>query len=142
MNDIKTTLTHRLLPRLGVAVFGVLFFATAMAPAAFAGETCGSTGNPNDEGGSGVPIAIDVDCGGDANPIYAYAKGIIKFLALGVGILVVGMIIFGGIAYASARGDSGQVEKAKMIILNAIIVLLLFIFMSAILNFIIPGGIL
>jgi hypothetical protein len=58
-----------------------------------------------------------------------------------VGVVVVGAIVVGGIAYASAQDNKAQIEKGIDIIRNAIIGLLLFIGMSAILNFIIPGGI-
>lgn len=127
MKQIKTT--FMLFLSLAAAVVFGLFLAAAVPAAVSAGETCG-----------GVETAIAVDCGADANPIYAYAKGIIRFLAVVIGIVVVGAIAVGGIAYASARGDKGQVAKGLDIIRNAIIGLLLFIGMSAILNFIIPGG--
>lgn len=76
------------------------------------------------------------------NPIYFYLKNILKFLSAGVGLAVVGGIVFGGYMYITARANAGQVEKAKVVIINSIIGLILFIFMFAILNFLIPGGIL
>lgn len=109
-------------------------------------ETCGSpeksTVHTGNGGNKGVPIAIKVGCSGSGNPIYDYAKGFIRFLTAGVGIVVVGAIIFGGITYASARGDQSQTQKGIEIITNAVIALVIFLLMAAILNFIIPGGLL
>jgi hypothetical protein len=75
------------------------------------------------------------------NPIYYYLKNILKFLSAGVGLAVVGGIVFGGYMYITARANAGQVEKAKVVIINSVIGLLLFIFMFSILQFLIPGGI-
>ncbi|MGH7196928.1 MAG: hypothetical protein ACREGJ_04160 [Candidatus Saccharimonadales bacterium] len=77
----------------------------------------------------------------ESNPIFIFLKGMLQFLAAGVGLAVVGGIIYGGFLYITARGNSGQTEKGRDVILNAVIGLLLFIFMFAIMNFIIPGGI-
>jgi hypothetical protein len=66
---------------------------------------------------------------------------VINFLAVGVGIAVVGGIIWGGLIYASSNGDSAKTKQAVNIIVNAVIGLLLFFFMYAIINFLVPGGI-
>ncbi len=95
-----------------------------------------------------LTIPIDgSDCipkGGEGgnNPIMIYLRAIIRFLSAGVGLVVVGMIIVGGIQYASARDNPQAIEAARKKISNAIIGLILFIFMAAIMNFLIPGGIL
>ena len=75
------------------------------------------------------------------NPIFFYLKNILKFLAGGIGLAVVGGIVYGGYMYITARANAGQVEKAKVVIINSVIGLILFIFMFAILQFLIPGGI-
>jgi uncharacterized membrane protein len=92
-----------------------------------------------------VPLAIKIngqDCIARDQIIVTWAKAIIQFLAAGVGIAVVGGIITGGIFYATARDNASQTQKAVMIITNSIVGLILFIMMFAIINFIIPGGIL
>lgn len=127
MKHIQTTFNSLIFGTFFLALF-VLPFVVAMPAHA---EMCGD-----------VTIAVGVDCGGESNPIYGYAKGIMRFLSVAVGIVVVGAIIVGGIAYASARDDKAQLAKAIDIIRNAIIGLLLFIGMGAILNTLIPGGIL
>lgn len=79
---------------------------------------------------------------GDRNPIYTYLKIIIRFLSAGVGIVVVLMIIVGGIRYITSSGNPEAAAGAKKMITNAVIALVLFLFMAAILNFLIPGGLL
>ncbi len=76
------------------------------------------------------------------NPIIGLLRTLIQFLAAGIGIALAGGIIFGGIVYMTARANPQQVQKAEEIIRNAIIGIALYVFMFAILNFLIPGGIL
>lgn len=64
----------------------------------------------------------------------------VNFLAAGVGVAVLIGIIFGAFLYASAGGSADQAKRGIGYVRNALIALLLFIFMYAIINFIIPGG--
>lgn len=77
----------------------------------------------------------------DDNPIFFYLRNIIIFLAGGVGLAVVGGIVYGSYLYITARANAGQAQRGQETIINSVIGLLLFIFMFAILQFIIPGGI-
>lgn len=86
-------------------------------------------------------IAIDESGNVEQNPIYIYLRYILIFLAGGVGIAVVGGIVYGSYMYITARSSAAQTEKGQNIIINSVIGLLMFIFMYAILQFIIPGGI-
>ena len=74
------------------------------------------------------------------DPILGLLLQVINFLAVGVGIAVVGGIIWGGMLYASSNGDASKVQQGKMAIVNALIGLFLFIFMYAIINYLVPGG--
>ncbi|HSE29101.1 MAG TPA: hypothetical protein VLA77_00770 [Candidatus Saccharimonadales bacterium] len=76
------------------------------------------------------------------NPIVQVLVAVLALFAGGVGLVVVGGIVWGGFLYMTARGNSSQTQQAITVIINACVGLLLFIFMFAILNFIIPGGIL
>lgn len=53
-----------------------------------------------------------------------------------VAYLAIGFIIRGGFKYMTAIGEAGEIEKAKTIIKNAIIGLIISIFSVAIVNFI------
>lgn len=91
--------------------------------------------------GKGVRLGIGVECSTESdNVVLAYLVGIINFLALGVGIVATCMIIVGGIEYIIAGGVPQKLEKAKSLITNALIALVTFIFMYAILQWLIPGG--
>lgn len=98
-------------------------------------------GNTNEDGQScGVDTTILGCSGAGSNPIISAFVEIFEFIAAGVGILTIGGIIFGGIRYATANGNTSQAEQGVSIITNAVIGLLLFIFMYALLNFLVPGG--
>jgi len=62
-------------------------------------------------------------------------------LAAGVGLVVVGSIIWGGIQYAVAGNNPNAVSAAKKRIMDSLIALLAFLFMFGFLQWIIPGGI-
>jgi len=84
-----------------------------------------------------------IDCenvqGGD-NGVEKLLLLIINILTVGVGVAAVGGIVYGSIMYASAADSVEQTKKAMGIIFNVVIGLLLYAFMYALLNFIIPGG--
>lgn len=87
----------------------------------------------------GVKIAIDVKCGTNSNPIYAYLQGIILFMGSLIGLAVVITLIVSGIQYASSAGEPANIAKAKQRIFNAVLGLILYIMMAAILTYIVPG---
>lgn len=90
---------------------------------------------------SGVSIAIGVDCDdSQTNPIYAYATAIINFLAAGVGIVVIIMIVVGGIQYMMAGGNPQVTQAAVKRIIDALIGLGVFLFLYAFLQWVLPGG--
>ena len=65
---------------------------------------------------------------------------ILNWMAIGVSIAVVGGIIYGAIMYTTSGGNSEQAHKAIGIIRNAVIALILYFAMWALLNFLVPGG--
>lgn len=72
--------------------------------------------------------------------IVTYLRWIINFAAGGVGVVSVIMIAIGGVQYITANANPQAIQTAKKKIFNAIIALVLFILMYAILNFLVPGG--
>lgn len=103
----------------------------------------GVTALPKDGDVSKCPAA---DGGGNCSSVNScdliqkYINPFINFLAALVGIAVVISIIIGGIQYGSSGGDPSKVTAAKNRIRNAIIALVTFLFLYALLNFLIPGG--
>jgi hypothetical protein len=89
---------------------------------------------------NGVDTSFKWCANSSSNPIVDMLLVIINFMAVGVGIAVVGGIIWGGLLYASSNGDSAKVQQAKMIIVNSVIGLLLFFGIYGIVNFLVPGG--
>lgn len=98
------------------------------------------------------PARVQNDCNGaDLKPgaasgdpnhcaILDYIVLITNTLAAMVGIVVVIMIIIGGIQYSSATDNPQQLSAARDRIKNALIGLLMLIFMYAFLQWVVPGG--
>ncbi len=78
-----------------------------------------------------------IDCG-----ILHWIIIITNTLSIMVGVIVVAVIVAGGIQYTAAGDDPQKVQAAKTRITNAIIALVVSIFMTVFLNWIIPGGVL
>lgn len=76
------------------------------------------------------------------SPVMSLVLQIINFLAIGVGIVVVGGITYGALLYTTSNGDSSKAQQGITTIVNAVIGLLLFIFTYAIINYLVPGGVL
>lgn len=70
-----------------------------------------------------------------------YINPIIVFLSALVGVAVTIGIISGGIKYAMAGSEPGQLAAARKQIRNSLIALLAFLFLYAALNWLTPGGI-
>lgn len=75
------------------------------------------------------------------NPIVATLNTIVKFLSGLVGVVIVGVIIFGGIQYALAGDKAEAVTAAKKRIANGVIALFVFLFIFAFVQWLIPGGV-
>lgn len=74
--------------------------------------------------------------------IVAYLVDFIKILSGLVGVVVVIMITVGGIQYSTARDNPQATAAAKGRIVNAVLALVLYLFVFAFLQYIVPGGIL
>lgn len=94
-----------------------------------------------------TPTFFDFGCSGtnneksgNENPISRILFTIVSWLTGLVTLAAIGGIIYGGILYASAGDNSGQTQKGISFVFNAVIGLLLWVGMYALLNFIVPGG--
>ena len=113
-----------------------LAFLSFPGQALAAGNTCG--------GGAYASVHTDFNfgCKGKGNAIMDLIFAIVRFLSTGVGLVLVGSMIWGGIQYTGSRGDPQATALAVKRIRANIIALLLFVFAYALLNFIVPGAIL
>jgi hypothetical protein len=66
-------------------------------------------------------------------------KTIIGWASLAVGLASVGFIIWGGVMYSAAFGDPGKIQKAKMIIISAIIGLVIALLSGFIVTVVLNG---
>lgn len=73
--------------------------------------------------------------------IWKLSIWVINILTVGVGVAAVAAIAFAGFLYTTARDDPGQTKKAIEMIRNTVIGLVVYIFMYAGLQYLIPGGI-
>jgi hypothetical protein len=71
--------------------------------------------------------------------LYGYLTSAVGILSILIGVVLVGSTIFAGIQYTTAGGDSGKVQKAKGRLASNVLVLALYIFSAAILNWLLPG---
>lgn len=114
---------------------GVLY-----APAVSAG-TCGGVETaifscPDDFDGEGAgPDAIK------KSGLMGILVVVINVMAAAVGILAVGAFVYAGFLYASAADSQERVKQAIDIIRNTVIGLALFAALYALVNFIVPGGV-
>lgn len=107
-------------------------------------------GGANYQCGSGedaVKTKFDFGClgdnysQGDIGPIQDLAFSIIRFLSAGVGLLVVASIIYAGIQYSSSQGSPEATSEAKGRIQNSVIGLVIYMFIFALVQYLVPGGV-
>ncbi len=100
----------------------------------------GSVSGGDLEGGSDPTATKDPK--GSTNIIVTnYIDPAIKFLSIGFGLIVVIMIMIGGVQYTTAGSNPQAIAAARKRIGNALFALILFTFMFALLQWLIPGGI-
>lgn len=105
---------------------------------AYAAKECG-VDSPTT---SKVDTKLDLGCNGaNANPIIDLTFALIRLLSAGVGIFAIISVIYAGIRYTTAGGNPEQVSEAKNRIQNTIIGLILYIFIFALVQYLVPGGI-
>ncbi|HEY2004293.1 MAG TPA: hypothetical protein VGH44_04225 [Candidatus Saccharimonadia bacterium] len=151
----------RLLVSLGVAVavatctLPVVVSASNTLPGSGGGTSTSGGGSsltdPNSGGcAGGVQIALPIfsnntcvqNSQGNGSAIVVYLKEVLQLLSGIVGITIITLIIWAGIRYITSLGDPSIVKDAKSRLTNAITALVLFLMMFAILQFLVPGGLL
>jgi len=94
------------------------------------------------------PITIDCDPKPEGAPLDRTNCGILNLIVIGInvlsaiaGIVFVASVMIAGFQYMTAQDNAGQIQKARSRIVMTLVALAIFIFMYAILNFLIPGGV-
>lgn len=103
----------------------------AASPSVMAAESCGGTKTQF--------IACDSESGvGAINDLIRIAIIVLSTL---IGVVATGGIAYAAIQYASARDNKSKVEESMTIIRNIVIGLVLYGFTVAIINWLVPGGV-
>jgi hypothetical protein len=90
----------------------------------------------------GCPPGSIPDDPATGGAIVFYLKQILRLLSGAVGLVIVLILVIAGIQYITATGDPALIKRAKERIINAMTALVLFVLAYAIINFLVPGGIL
>ena len=113
-----------------------IFIATVIAGIVFIPKVALAAGSC---GGAETSV---ISCeGAGSTAIINIIKQVIKILTAGVGVAAFGAVVYGAFLYTTSEGSPDKVKKAREVWMNTVIGLLMFAFMVAITNFIIPGGV-
>jgi hypothetical protein len=110
--------------------FGILIASPALAQT----TTPDPALNPNNPlAGSGqTPDTLGLSTSNLKTSLGNVIKTVLGFM----GIIAVGLVIYGGIVWMTAAGDDGKIEDAKKIIYSAILGLIIILFSYAITTFV------
>lgn len=124
---------------IGIVVLSGLVSLT-LSPSSVSAATCGGVETSIISGD--ICEGADVESTDSAdNPIVSVFTFVVQVLTGAVGVAAVGALVYAGILYAAAGGDSGQVQKAKTMIKDTVIGIVCYGGMVVLLNFVIPGGV-
>ncbi len=85
------------------------------------------------------PAVLAGQTGGEGS-LRSIILNIVNFILIFLGLIAVIMIIYGGITYVTSAGNNENVEKAKKIIMYAIIGIIIVLISFALVNTIIGGA--
>lgn len=89
----------------------------------------------------GVETSL-INCDPGTNGVWGLLLFVVNLLSAGVGLVAIGGIVYASILYTSAKGAVDQVKRAIKIIINVATGLALYALMYALINFLVPGGLL
>jgi hypothetical protein len=110
--------------------------------------TCGTY----EDEGKNVHTKFDFGCLGtdfaktgngqkNISPILDLVYAVVRFLSIGVGVVIAISIIMSGMQYTMSEGNAEVTQKAKSRIRSAVLGLVIYIFAFSILQFLVPGGV-
>lgn len=100
------------------------------------GQPCGADGQGR------IDPVIDLGCKGVGNPILDITFAVMRFLSVGAGLVIIGSMIVAGIQYTASKGDPQATGAAMKRIVSNASALAFFVFAYAILNWVVPNGVL
>lgn len=115
----------------GISLTTLLFFAGTMLVQAQAG---GGLISPEDQ-----PATISAATGGTTS-FKQLALNIVNFFLFFLGFIATIMIIYGGILYVTSGGEQEKIDKAKKILLYAIVGIIIILLSFAVVNTILTGA--
>lgn len=74
--------------------------------------------------------------------VWKLLKLVVNIMTAGAGILALAGIVYGSVMYTTAGGNQEQVKKARGILTNVVIGVIAFAAMWALLQWLLPGGVL
>ena len=86
-------------------------------------------------------ICKNAEQGGTDSGIWRLIIWVLNIMIALVGLAATGSVIYAGVLYSSAGGNSENIAKAKTIIVNTAIGIVAFGLMYVALNWLVPGGI-
>ncbi len=113
----------------------------ALAPSGDSGFTA-PTSNTCGGDDSAVKTSINIGCKGKGNGVLDFTFAMIRFLSNGVGLVLIGSLIYGGIQFSLSRGNPQANAAAQNRIKSVIVAMFVFLFAYALLNYLVPGKIL
>lgn len=157
-SNIYTSLSIKRILLIAAAVFGLLLVAVgtthAEAPAL---TNVAAAARPTRPATPAAPTAVKHYCGGDdtqietaidigcrtkGNAVLDATFAIIRFLSNGVGLVLIGSLVYAGIQYTASNGNPQNIAAAENRIKAVMVALLIYIFAYAMLNYLIPGQLL
>lgn len=99
-------------------------------------DTCGAPDQ------APVNTSINIGCQGKGNPIVDMVLAITRFLSAGAGIICIASMIVGAIQFTASGGNPKATSDAVKRMASSAGALVFFLFIYAILNWIVPGGLL
>jgi heme/copper-type cytochrome/quinol oxidase subunit 2 len=115
-------------------MLSVLLVGGATMQPAYAGRQCG-------KGKNKVVTKLDLGCNkAHKNPIIDMIFALVRFLSIGVGIVVIASVVYSGVMYSTSQGNPEKTGQAKSRIQTSIMALVFYLFIFAIVQFLVPGG--
>lgn len=86
-------------------------------------------------------VSAATSVAGSKDAIFGLIQTVLNIIFSITGFVIIGMVIVGGIQYSTAGGNPQKASEAKKKISNAVLSLILMVFLYPFLQWLVPGGI-